>query len=314
MQELPPRNAPHDLGDPRPTSPTRTPPGSRRRGIPLHTRIFLALLAGAAAGIAVNSLYGPGNETVEWVVSNITEPIGTLFLRLLSMIVIPLVVSSLIVGVAGIGDIRTLGRIGLKSFAYTLAFSAISVAIGVTLTNTIQPGRALSPQVRDELEMRGRKRASEEVKKAGQAKSAVAESPLMQAVKTLVPANPVAAAAGETPNMMQLMVYALLVGIAVTLLPRATTSGPAGGPPGTLRGQRPPRRPLDAPRPRRGRLPPVQQHRALRAGPAPIAALVRGHGVARPGTPDVRGLPALGPAAVGHLAVRVLPPDRDGRS
>lgn len=225
MHELPPRNAPHDLSGPSAEAADRDASSLRHCGIPLHTRIFLGLLVGAAAGIAVNALYGPGHEAVDWVVSNITEPIGLLFLRLLSMIVIPLVVSSLILGVAGIGDVRTLGRIGLKSFVYTVAFSAISVAIGVTLANTIQPGRALSPQVRDELEVRGDKRASEEVKQADQAKPAVAGSPLMQAVKTLVPANPVAAAAGETPNMMQLMVYALLVGITVTLLPRATTSG-----------------------------------------------------------------------------------------
>src|SRR5215467_5286204 len=182
MHELPPRNASHDLSGPSAEAADRDASSLRHCGIPLHTRIFLGLLVGAAAGIAVNALYGPGHEAVDWVVSNITEPIGLLFLRLLSMIVIPLVVSSLILGVAGIGDVRTLGRIGLKSFVYTVAFSAISVAIGVTLANTIQPGRALSPQVRDELEVRGDKRASEEVKQADQAKPAVAGSPLMQAV------------------------------------------------------------------------------------------------------------------------------------
>lgn len=224
MDELFLRDTPHDSGGRSTDAADQDVSSLRRRGMPLHTRIFVGLLVGAAAGVAVNTLSGPGQVTVDWVVSNITEPIGILFLRLLSMIVVPLVISSLIIGVAGIGDIRTLGRIGLKSFVYTLAFSAVSVAVGITLANTIQPGRALSPQIKDELEARGVKRASEEVEKAVQAKPAVAEAPLMQAVKTLVPANPVAAASGETPNMMQLMVYALLVGVAVTLLPKGATS------------------------------------------------------------------------------------------
>src|SRR5262245_51305793 len=224
MDELSLRDTPHDSGGRSTEAAGQDVSSLRRRGMPMHTRIFVGLLVGAAAGVAVNTLYGPGQETVDWLVSNITEPIGILFLRLLSMIVVPLVVSSLIIGVAGIGDIRTLGRIGLKSFVYTLAFSAASVAVGITLANTIRPGRALSPQIKDQLEAWGVKRASEEVEKAVQAKPAVAEAPLMQAVKTLVPANPVAAAAGEPPNMMQLMVYALLVGIAVTLLPKGATS------------------------------------------------------------------------------------------
>ncbi|MCV4626389.1 cation:dicarboxylase symporter family transporter, partial [Escherichia coli] len=81
----------------------------------------------------------------------ITRPIGTLFLNLLLMIVVPLVFSSLVVGVAGIGDIRKLGRIGFKSFAYTLVISAISVVIGLTLANTIRPGERISKETEIEL-------------------------------------------------------------------------------------------------------------------------------------------------------------------
>src|SRR5262245_6122195 len=106
------------------------------KGMPLHTRILIGLGVGLAAGIAVNLILGGAHPRVTWVIANITGPICTLFLRLLLMIVIPLVFSSLIVGVAGVGDIRKLGRIGLKSFGYTLALSAISVVIGLTLANT----------------------------------------------------------------------------------------------------------------------------------------------------------------------------------
>src|SRR6185436_18539469 len=95
---------------------------------------------GVIGGLAVNWSLGGTDERVVQIVSNVTQPIGTLFLSLLLMIVVPLVFSSLVVGVAGIGDIRKLGRIGLKSFAYCLIISAISVVIGLVLANTIRLG------------------------------------------------------------------------------------------------------------------------------------------------------------------------------
>src|ERR687895_419878 len=130
------REATTDLKDATPDRP---------KGMPLHTRILIGLLVGVVAGVAANRVWGGDHPGVAWTISRITEPVGTLFLRLLLMIVVPLVFSSLVVGVAGIGDIRRLGRVGLKSFAYTFVISAISVAIGITLANTIQPGRRIDP-------------------------------------------------------------------------------------------------------------------------------------------------------------------------
>src|SRR5687767_14508801 len=85
------------------------------RGMPLHRRILIGLLVGVVAGLIVNAALGGDDPRIAWIVRNITEPIGQLFLRLLLMTVIPLVFSSLVVGVAGIGNIRRLGRIGVKS-------------------------------------------------------------------------------------------------------------------------------------------------------------------------------------------------------
>ena len=107
-----------DLDDETPDKP---------EGWPLHTRILIGLAVGVIAGVAVNYTFGGDHPRVVWIIDNITQPIGQLFLRLLLMIVVPLVFSSLVVGVAGIGDIRKLGRVGLKSFAYCLVISAISV-------------------------------------------------------------------------------------------------------------------------------------------------------------------------------------------
>jgi DAACS family dicarboxylate/amino acid:cation (Na+ or H+) symporter len=157
------------------------------------------------------------------VVDNFTHPVGQLFLRLLLMIVVPLVFSSLVVGVAGIGDIRKLGRVGLKSFAYCLVISAISVAIGLTLANTIQPGRRIDPATSAALEQRYATDATKTVQAATQA--GAASKPLMQVVETIVPKNPFYAISGkEDPNMLHLMFFALIIGIAITLLPVTVTT------------------------------------------------------------------------------------------
>src|SRR5258705_6839603 len=102
------------------------------KGMPLHTRILIGLAVGVIVGISVNYSFGGDHPRIVWVIDNITQPIGQLFLRLLLMIVVPLVFSSLVVGVAGFGDIRKLGGLGLKSFGYCLGILAISVPIVFT--------------------------------------------------------------------------------------------------------------------------------------------------------------------------------------
>lgn len=197
----------------------------RPRGWPLHTRILLGLAVGVLAGLTVNALLGGDHAAVAWTVRHITEPVGTLFLRALLMIVIPLIASSLIVGVAGIGDVRRLGRVGVRSFAYCFAISAISVLIGLTLANTIRPGERIRPETADKLKARYGADAEKRVASATTDLKATSDAPLMQVVKTIVPANPLyAVSATETPQMLQLMFVALVVGIALTLLPASVGS------------------------------------------------------------------------------------------
>jgi DAACS family dicarboxylate/amino acid:cation (Na+ or H+) symporter len=194
-------------------------PTTNKAGLPLHTRILLGLAVGVVAGLLTNALGGGNSSTAAWIIANVTEPVGALFLRLLLMIVVPLVFSSLVVGVAGVGDIRKLGRIGAKSFGYTLVISAISVVIGLGLANSIQPGKRLSPETAALLTQRYSADADKRVVDLKKTQEAAKDTALMQVVKTVVPSNPAAAIALENPNMLHLMFFALIVGIALTLIP-----------------------------------------------------------------------------------------------
>jgi DAACS family dicarboxylate/amino acid:cation (Na+ or H+) symporter len=190
---------------------------------PLHTRIFVGLAIGVVSGVGVNLIAGGDHPAVNWLLSNVTEPVGQLFLRVLLMTVVPLVFSSLVIGVAGLGDIRKLGRVGLKSFAYCAVISAISVAIGLALVNTIKPGKRIDAGTAAGLQERygaDAQKKVEEAKKVG-----TTDSVAMQVIKTLVPANPVTAIASETPNMLHLMFFAVVFGVAITLAGATRTAG-----------------------------------------------------------------------------------------
>jgi dicarboxylate/amino acid:cation (Na+ or H+) symporter, DAACS family len=192
------------------------------KGIALHTKILIGLAVGVIAGVSVNYTAGGDHPRVVWIVDNITGPVGALFLRLLLMIVVPLVFASLVVGVAGIGDIRKLGRVGIKSFGYCLVVSAISVVIGLTLANTIRPGDRIDESTSQALQQRYATGANTAVEQAKT--SAAASKPLMQVVETIVPKNPFYAIAGkEDPNMLHVMFFALALGVAITLLPVRVT-------------------------------------------------------------------------------------------
>lgn len=187
-----------------------------RRAVPLHTKILIGLIAGAAVGGMLNSLYGSDSQRLKFLVDQIAEPIGQLFLRLLLLLVVPLVFSSLTLGVAGLGDLRRIGRIGIKSLVYTVIVSTISVLIGLVLVNTIRPGKRIDPQVSAQLAKRYGGEAQKRVETATTSQSA--ETPLMKVVKTIVPTNVFAAVSRETPDMIGLMFFTLFFGICLTLV------------------------------------------------------------------------------------------------
>ncbi len=189
-----------------------------RRAIPLHSRILLGLVLGAGAGGIANAILGASSTRLAWVASNLTEPVGQFFLRLLLLLVVPLVFSSLVVGVVGMGDIRRLGRVGVKSLGYTLVMSTISVVIGLTLANTIRPGERIHPEISQQLEQRY---AVDAEKQVAAAPSGNDDARLLKVVKTLVPTNVFTAISKEPPDMLGLMFFALFFGVGLTLVAEA---------------------------------------------------------------------------------------------
>lgn len=184
--------------------------------MPLHTRILIGLVLGALLGAVAHDsavLQAP----THWFATQIAAPVGQLFLNLLLMLVVPLVFASLVVGVAGIGDLRRLGRVGAKSFAFSVVLSAISVVIGVGLANAFAPGARLSAETAGALRATYGDAAASEV---ASAIAPAATTPLAEVVTALFPRNPVASLATPTPNMLHLMTFSLAIGLGAALLPR----------------------------------------------------------------------------------------------
>ena len=116
----------------------------------LHNRILLALVVGATLGVVTNLAAG-GGGAVDGLVRNVTEPLGRMWLASLIMVVIPLIVSTLSLGVAGLGSLRRLGRIGLVTLLSFLSLTVLSAALGLLVMNVVEPGRSLDPGVRQRL-------------------------------------------------------------------------------------------------------------------------------------------------------------------
>ncbi len=191
--------------------------GRAARRLPLHVRILLGLAIGGALGGASRALFGAGAAPVEWVVRNVAEPAGQLFLRALLMTVVPLVVSSLVAGVAGIGDVRRLGRVGVRTLGYCFVISLASVLIGIGLANSIKPGLRLDPSTRDLLLAQYGADASRQTATAAADPN---EAPGMTFVRSVVPANPIESMARSTPDMIGVMLFSIVFGAALTLIPR----------------------------------------------------------------------------------------------
>ncbi len=178
-----------------------------------HTRILAGLVLGAVVGTGVNLAFvepGPPPQVPDWlraVNANLAEPIGQVFLRLLFITVVPLVFASLAVGVAHIGSLGVVGRVGSKTLAYFLITSTIAAVIGILLVNAVRPGEGLPAETVADLQRTYGSDAARRKK---------AEFTVTEFVKQVVPGNPVSAAANL--EMLGVITFALLVGVGITRL------------------------------------------------------------------------------------------------
>jgi DAACS family dicarboxylate/amino acid:cation (Na+ or H+) symporter len=173
----------------------------------LHWRVLIGFAIGALAGILAH-WFGVEHPLVAGLVDYVATPIGQIFLRLLLMLVIPLLFSALVLGIVELGDLRSLGRVGWKTLAYTVLVSAVAVVIGLVLVNLLQPGVGMSEEVRATL-MEGA--ADRAMALTAQVAPASGMSLLIQ----IVPDNVFRAAANG--DMLGIMFFALMFGIALVL-------------------------------------------------------------------------------------------------
>jgi DAACS family dicarboxylate/amino acid:cation (Na+ or H+) symporter len=176
-----------------------------------HRSILIALVGGALMGVVANaSFVDPGPPAVPpawlaWLLRNVTEPVGRVFLNLLIMTVVPLVFASLAVGVARLGHLNKLGRLGAKTAALFLVTSTSAAVLGLVLVNLISPGKMISDETVTQLRQAYGQSANQ---KAVPAEFGV------QTFVNMVPRNPIQAAAEM--NMLGVIVFALLVGVGLT--------------------------------------------------------------------------------------------------
>lgn len=175
----------------------------------LHTQIVLGLGLGAASGLAVN-VWAADASWVKWIDTNVAGPAGQIFLRLLLMTVVPLVFTSIVLGVAQLGDVRKVGRVGARSLAYFVVSTVISAVIGLVLVNVVRPGAGVPVAVREQLLEAYRGQVAG-LQAGGTAKFGV------DLFVNIVPRNPFQAAANL--DMLGVLFFSLVFGAALTLIP-----------------------------------------------------------------------------------------------
>ena len=163
----------------------------------LTTRIMIAMVAGLVLGVILNAI---GSEFVNThIVGGLFGMVGRMFVNALQMLVVPLVFFSLICGVAGIGDIRILGRVGGKSFGLYIATTATAIGVAILIALVVGPGNGFVMEGIDTSGVTGKDAPS-----------------VWDTFAAIVPRNPVAAFSGG--EMLQIIFYTIVLGIAVLML------------------------------------------------------------------------------------------------
>ena len=183
------------------------------KSIALHWKILIGMALGVVFGLVLSFVDGGGAFVGDYI-----KPFGTIFINLLKLIAIPLILASLIKGVSDLQDISKLSQMGGRTILTYVTTTLIAVTIGLILVNTIQPGKSISVETRQEL-------VEAYASDADQKREAAAkqqEAGPLQALVDIVPSN-IFAAATNNRNMLQIIFFALFFGIGMILLPQETS-------------------------------------------------------------------------------------------
>lgn len=179
------------------------------RRVPLQMKMLIGFLIGLVAGLIVH-MSQPGAPWVATVTTYVTGPIGNIFLRLLFMLVIPLLFSALVVGIAEMGDVRALKRVGVKTLIFTVILSSIAVGIALAAANLFQPGVGVDPAQAQALLAAQGERASQIIA------TSQGQTGIVDTLLKIIPNNVVAAAAEN--DVLAVMFFALVFGIGLLLV------------------------------------------------------------------------------------------------
>jgi Na+/H+-dicarboxylate symporter len=164
----------------------------------LYSKIFIGLGLGVIGGL----FWGDSID--------IFQPVGRAFILLIKMIVVPLVFASLLVGTASIGNIKKLGRIGLRTFTFYIISTALAITIGLSIANLVKPGSNIPSEIRDELHEDYAAAAQEKVAQSLKKPSTI------DLLLDIIPENPARALADG--RMLQIIFFAIICGLATTYL------------------------------------------------------------------------------------------------
>ncbi|MCH5052519.1 glutamate/aspartate:proton symporter GltP [Pectobacterium aquaticum] len=174
--------------------------------ISLAWQILIALVLGIALGAVLHEQ----QESRQWLISNILSPAGDIFIRLIKMIVVPIVIATLIVGIAGVGDAKKLGRIGFKTILYFEIITTVAIILGITLANIFQPGYGIDMSTLTAVDISQYQKTTEQVQSGSHS--------LVGTVLSLIPPNIFAAMAhGE---MLPIIFFSVLFGLGLSSLPK----------------------------------------------------------------------------------------------
>jgi Na+/H+-dicarboxylate symporter len=175
----------------------------------LHWKIIIGMVLGVVFALIMTKIsWGPGFIS-DWI-----KPFGTIFIRALKLIAIPLILAALIKGISDLKDISSLSKMGTRTIITYVITTVIAVSIGLVVVNAVQPGKTITEDTRNELieayggDAEAKRQAALQQQEAGP----------LQALIDLVPEN-IFSAAGSNRNMLQVIFFAVFFGIGLILIP-----------------------------------------------------------------------------------------------